>query len=587
MEILDVYIPDRYEKCSLVKCELSEHFSSSERLQGFDEMPYGNVPVKDTFILPAGGSVATRILTENPALWFAHCHIDSHQDDGMSFVLNVGEYEAPKIGDWLPKDYPDCDDVILQSKRQHPSCDCYINHDAILGTSLTEHRCSRDHLCHHVHSQVANLESYVYSGGVAIRSQYYLQPWFISSTIVIAIIIFYLVAAITKYSLPKTFYIDDCKEGPEVGNLGSRQRSMITFDGNEMIEETIPTVESSLWEQFIHLTYIQYEEYGPTCVNELRVFEVTTLALLTGILFYNVGNEQSANGFTMQTSLLFFSTTLWTFTRMYPAVSSYWVWFEKEVKSKEEVFFSCEALFLSRTLVVSSLEFFWPFIYSFICFSMAGLAGSMSTLLKYGIFLMLNNLCYISLGSFLGVTSKELSRGMIASTVFSQTSLVAAGFYTTLPRGLDLIRYVSPIFWTFRGILKSSFTWSDTFECVRGQSDVGVNNCFLEFNPIIDRYKQRGINVATFNDPQSQEIYLEVGALIFLFVAMQVLIYLWCKIYYRYFDLTPRKKFTDQEASEIKSIPTEFNERGILSRLSSISYLSLSYRWSHTDHEAK
>ena len=529
VEILDIYTPNKVESCSLVNCELSERLSSPEAVQLFDKMRYGLVPVKDTFILPAGGAVATRIRTQNSALWFAHCHINSHHDDGMSFVLNVGRYEAPKDGTWLPDDYPDCNDVMLQSKRRYPFCDCYVNRDAILGTSLTEHRCSRDHLCHHVHAQVANLESYTYTGGVAIRSQYSLSPCWLSIIAVSVVIGLYLVVILAKR-------LKFGEEGPKLDKLGLsfRTRNYLTTFGNlssfEQNDNAGPTAQTSFCEQIIHLISLQSKSYRPSCVNGLRVFEVSTLAVLTGILFYDVGNDSSSNGFSMQTSLLFFSTTLWTFTRMYPAVGSYWTWFQTEIKKQEKNRFSCEALCLSRTLIVSSMECFWPFIYSFICFSMAGLAGNIFVIVKYGVFLMLNNLCYISLGSFLGVTSKKLPRGMIASTVFSQTSLVAAGFYTTLPPGLGMIRYVSPIFWTFRGILKSSFSWSDTFECIRGQSDVGVNQCFLEFNVGIDRYKQRGINVATFNDPDSEKIFLEITALVCLYTGMQMLIYLRCKL---------------------------------------------------------
>ena len=77
--------------------------------------------------------------------------------------------------------------------------------------------------------------------------------------------------------------------------------------------------------------------------------------------------------------------------------------------------------------------------------------GNFRVVVLVGLFLVLNNLCYISLGSMLGVYSRRVPQGMIASTIFSQTSLVAAGFYTKLPPALDWVRYISPFYWTFRG----------------------------------------------------------------------------------------------------------------------------------------
>ena len=143
-----------------------------------------------------------------------------------------------------------------------------------------------------------------------------------------------------------------------------------------------------------------------------------------------------------------------------------------------------------------------------------------------GLFLLLNNLSYISLGSVLGVYTKRVPMGMIASTIFSQISLVAAGFFNKLPPALDWIRYISPFYWSFRGILKSCFKWSDTLECFKGSSDVGANQCYLEFHPAIDQYKSRGINVATYNDSSSNTVYVEYLALVFLLLFMNSLIFL-------------------------------------------------------------
>jgi hypothetical protein len=119
--------------------------------------------------------------------------------------------------------------------------------------------------------------------------------------------------------------------------------------------------------------------------------------------------------------------------------------------------------------------------------------------------------------------------GMIVSTIISQTSLVAAGFYTPLPPFLVWIRYISPVFYTFSGILKASYHWSDTYQCLKGQSDVGVNQCFLESNPGIANMQARGINVATFGDPDSDQIAVQVISLVLLYATMQLVIYVFFK----------------------------------------------------------
>ena len=74
--------------------------------------------------------------------------------------------------------------------------------------------------------------------------------------------------------------------------------------------------------------------------------------------------------------------------------------------------------------------------------------------------------------------------------------------------------------------MKSCFKWNDTLECFKGSSEVGANQCYLEYHVAIDQYKERGINVATYNDSSSNTVYLEYICLVLLLVFMNFLIYM-------------------------------------------------------------
>ena len=165
-------------------------------------------------------------------------------------------------------------------------------------------------------------------------------------------------------------------------------------------------------------------------------------------------------------------------------------------------------------------------IHCFVCYPMAGLFQDISSILVMSAFLGLNTICYVAIGGVLGLSFARVPLGMCMSTIISQTTLIAAGFYTHLPPSVSWMRYLSPVFWTYRGILKTALRWSDTYSCVKGQaSDVGSNECYLEFSPGIDALKRRGINVATFNDHQSDNVYLEAIMLCLLFFALQQIMY--------------------------------------------------------------
>ena len=91
----------------------------------------------------------------------------------------------------------------------------------------------------------------------------------------------------------------------------------------------------NFWTQLKFLTYSQFKAYRPGCVNILRIFEVSTLGALVGLLFYDVGNNQTAESLSQKTGLLFFSVTLWTFTRMYPSVGTTSVWYKLVIDFSE------------------------------------------------------------------------------------------------------------------------------------------------------------------------------------------------------------------------------------------------------------
>ena len=64
--------------------------------------------LKDTVILPACGAVAIRINSDNPGVWFFHCHIEWHLHHGLAVVIDEGNYMFSRNKSSLPGDYPIC-----------------------------------------------------------------------------------------------------------------------------------------------------------------------------------------------------------------------------------------------------------------------------------------------------------------------------------------------------------------------------------------------------------------------------------------------------------------------------------------------
>ncbi|CRL02097.1 CLUMA_CG015286, isoform A [Clunio marinus] len=75
-------------------------------------------PQKDTVTVPDGGYTIIRFYTDNPGMWFLHCHIDFHAEVGMAMMLKIGDYsEMPSP----PKNFPTCFDVSSDEDREKRS----------------------------------------------------------------------------------------------------------------------------------------------------------------------------------------------------------------------------------------------------------------------------------------------------------------------------------------------------------------------------------------------------------------------------------------------------------------------------------
>ena len=52
--------------------------------------------------------MVVRIITNNPGMWFLHCHIDLHNTNGMAMVINSGSGSHPAA----PPGFPRCGNFL-------------------------------------------------------------------------------------------------------------------------------------------------------------------------------------------------------------------------------------------------------------------------------------------------------------------------------------------------------------------------------------------------------------------------------------------------------------------------------------------
>ena len=98
-EVLGIANGENNQECKLHSAEhyFGETIKELEKRKGV---------LKDTVVLPVCGAVVLRINTDNPGVWFFHCHIDWHLHHGLAAVINEGNYMFSQTE--FPDDYPSC-----------------------------------------------------------------------------------------------------------------------------------------------------------------------------------------------------------------------------------------------------------------------------------------------------------------------------------------------------------------------------------------------------------------------------------------------------------------------------------------------
>ncbi|XP_060580427.1 uncharacterized protein LOC132737186 isoform X1 [Ruditapes philippinarum] len=101
----DINCTDRFGYCS--SAAWTNRSWAGGRVPDMSSKP----PQKDTIVVPTGGYVVIRFRSDNPGMWFLHCHIDLHNTNGMGMVIDEGESKASP-----PAGFPTCRSFLYNGK---------------------------------------------------------------------------------------------------------------------------------------------------------------------------------------------------------------------------------------------------------------------------------------------------------------------------------------------------------------------------------------------------------------------------------------------------------------------------------------
>lgn len=73
----------------------STNIATGDKYTGSNGRINGSYPLKDTILIPAGGYAVVYFRSNNPGIWFLHCHIGDHQVTGMAMAISEDAASIP------------------------------------------------------------------------------------------------------------------------------------------------------------------------------------------------------------------------------------------------------------------------------------------------------------------------------------------------------------------------------------------------------------------------------------------------------------------------------------------------------------
>jgi len=294
---------------------------------------------------------------------------------------------------------------------------------------------------------------------------------------------------------------------------------------NSLLEDTLPSLSPEKQNMTLPTVNNQHNIYAQTLIllenyfmSEFRhIFNVDEmiktigLGLISGILWFRIGSDNTDRGLRYQIGFLFYMITLWTFTPLYPAIAE--MWKRKRVVAKDVTagLYGLESYALATITVDSIFGCVWPFVYGCIALTIAEMGTDISSFIAISIVLSFTQLAFISLGYVVGTISQSIPQGMIFGTIWAQASLIVGGFYAPYVPYINWFKYASLFFYPYVALLNIEYNTEMTYECEHGDNILyGTNSCRIEGSRTWDNFIYQKLPVSIQSQTHHPGTYIMV-----------------------------------------------------------------------------
>ncbi|ONK75966.1 uncharacterized protein A4U43_C03F22430 [Asparagus officinalis] len=218
---------------------------------------------------------------------------------------------------------------------------------------------------------------------------------------------------------------------------------------------------TSWWEQFKVLLERGIKERRHESFSGLKIAQVLVVAVVSGILWWQSGAHVQD-----QVGLLFFISGFWGFFPVFQAIFTFPQERMMLTKERSSRMYRLSSYFMSRVVGDLPMELILPTGFITIVYWMSGLKPTAANYFTTLSVLLLSVLVAQGIGLAIGALIMNLKSAATLGSVIMLTFMLAGGYYVqNVPVFISWIRYVSMSFYSFKLLVASQYSATDTYGC--------------------------------------------------------------------------------------------------------------------------
>ncbi|KAK6129816.1 hypothetical protein DH2020_036402 [Rehmannia glutinosa] len=218
------------------------------------------------------------------------------------------------------------------------------------------------------------------------------------------------------------------------------------------------------WHQFKILLIRGMRERRFEAFNRLRIFQVLSVAILGGLLWWRTPSSHIDD----RVAMLFFFSVFWGFYPLYNAVFTFPQERAMLIKERSSGMYRLSAYFLARTVGDLPMELALPTAFTFIFYWMGGLKPDPSTFIISLLVVLFSVLVSQSLGLAFGALLMDVKQATTLASVTTLVFLIAGGYYVRqIPPFIIWLKYLSYSYYCYKLLLGIQYDENDYYECAK------------------------------------------------------------------------------------------------------------------------